>query len=112
MTPPAAYLLLASLAALLTACSSETSRAKENLAFLESHDGTPRELCHAASKIVEAAAAARNAGEYKRAQISQQAACSTVEVFPQYADMPGGVPKASDEEIANQLAALNDTEAR
>lgn len=97
----------AAVGTLLASCSNSADKARADYTFLKEHNGTPRELCAAATKVEAATADAQDATGYKYAQISRQAECLNVETFPQYADMPGGVPRASDEEIANQLAALN-----
>ncbi|HEX8485740.1 hypothetical protein [Sphingomonas sp.] len=99
----------------LSACSSELDRANKELAFLEANDGTPRERCAAATKANDAATKAGDPDDYRYARITKQAECSTLDAFPAYADVPGGLPEASDEELeefADQLAALNKMEGK
>lgn len=99
------------LGGLLASCSSSVDQAQSDYTFLKEHNGTPRELCAAASKVEKVTADAHDTNGYKYAQIFRASECSSVETFPQYADTPGGIPKASDGEIANQLAALNSSTA-
>lgn len=94
----------------LPACSSETSRAKDELTFLRENKGTPRQRCDAAARLSQAASKANDADQFQSAQRSEMMECTTVSTFPQYADIPGGMPGPvvnSDTEIEEEMALLN-----
>ncbi|RYE97155.1 MAG: hypothetical protein EOO77_39575 [Oxalobacteraceae bacterium] len=99
----------------LSACSSETSRAKDELAFLRQNKGTPRQRCDAATRLSQAASKANDADQFRSAQISEMTECSTASTFPQYADIPGGMPGPavnSDAEIEEEMASLNKSDVK
>lgn len=88
-------------------CSSQSDQAAKRLTLLEQNSGTPRERCAAARDLAAASVKEGDAAKYRDAQFTVLAECSAVDAFPAYADIPAGMPKATDAEIANGLASLD-----